>query len=153
RLMAEWSRARPFPVRLINPEILREGAPSGGDLVAYDERRYADFCRRFEAAATCEVLRSDPARTVILVNDISEGPDFARLAAAGFPIVTIYHVDVVAYVAAIYGRGWIAPATLVRWYEKLRSRVDSWIPAMARLVFDKQRDSLHYSKAVVVPSQ
>jgi hypothetical protein len=70
---------------------------------------YAAFCRRFEAAATAEVLRHDPARTAVLVNDISEGPDFGRLAAAGYPIVTIYHVDVVAYVSAIYARQLVGP--------------------------------------------
>jgi len=100
QLLREWSRTQPFPVQLVSPAILGlqagGNAPSGSDLVRYNERQYAAFCRRFEAASTAEVLRHDPARTVVLVNDISEGPDFGRLAAAGFPMVTIYHVDVVA---------------------------------------------------------
>jgi glycosyltransferase involved in cell wall biosynthesis len=146
QLLREWARTRPFPVHLINPAILGAGSPSGRDLVGYGERQYADFCVRFEAAATAEVLRHDPARTRVLVNDVSEGPDFQRLAAAGFDLVTIYHVDVVAYVAAIYGRNLVAPETLVRWYERFP------VGGMARLVFQKQRDSLRYSRAVVVPS-
>jgi glycosyltransferase involved in cell wall biosynthesis len=158
QLLREWSRTRPFPVRLVSPAILglQSGghAPSGSEVVRYNERQYAAFCRRFEAAATAEALRHDPACTAVLVNDISEGPDFGRLAAAGYPIVTIYHVDVVAYVAAIYARQFVAPATLVRWYESLRrSPLGALIPAMAKLVFDKQRDSLRYSRAVVVPSR
>lgn len=132
---------------LVSPAILGADAPSGRDLVRFSERQYAAFCRRFETAATAEVLRRDPQRTTILVNDISEGPDFRRLAAAGFDIVTIYHVDVVAYVAAIYGRSVVAPHRLVRWYERFP------LGGMAKLVFEKQRDSLRYSRAVVVPSQ
>ena len=158
QLLREWSRTQPFPVQLVSPAILAlqagGNAPSGSDLVRYNERQYAAFCRRVEAAATAEVLRHDPARTAVLVNDISEGPDFGRLAAAGYPIVTIYHVDVVAYVAAIYARQLVSPATLVRCYESLRrSPFGALIPAMAKLVFEKQRDSLRYSRAVVVPSR
>jgi len=133
-------------VKLISPTILGAEGPSGPDLVRYSERQYAAFCRRFSVAATAEALRHDPAATAVLVNDISEGPDFRSLAAAGFDIVTIYHVDVVAYVAAIYGRNLVAPARLVRWYERFP------LGGMTTLVFEKQRDSLRYSRAVVVPS-
>ncbi len=147
QLLRAWSRTAPFAVRLIQPAILGADAPSGRELVNYGECRYADFCRRFERAATDEVLRADPARTRVLVNDVSEGPDFRRLAAAGFDVTTIYHVDVVAYVAAIYGRGLVAPERLVRWYARFP------LGGMARLVFGKQRDSLRYSRAAVVPSE
>jgi glycosyltransferase involved in cell wall biosynthesis len=147
QLLSEWSRTKPFHVELLSPAILGKDALSAGDLVGYSARQYAAFCRHFEAAATAEVLRRDPARTRILVNDISEGPDFRRLAGAGFDIVTIYHVDVVAYVAVIFGRGLLAADTLVRWYERIP------IGGMARLVFQKQRDSLRYSRAIVVPSE
>ena len=56
-------------------------------------------------------------------------------------------MDVVAYVAAIYGRNLVAPERLVRWYERLP------LGGMARLVFEKQRDSLRFSRAVVAPSE
>lgn len=147
QLLSEWTRTLPFPVKLISPAILGADAPSGGALVRFGEREYADFCRRFEAAATAEVLRHDPGRVAVLVNDISEGPDFRRLAAAGYHMVTIYHVDVVAYVAAIYCRDLVSPERLVRWYERFP------LGGMTRLVFEKQRDSLRYSRAVVVPSE
>ena len=146
QLLREWTRTQPFPVKLISPAILGADAPSGTALVGFGERRYADFCRRFETAATAEVLRHNPARVAVLGNDISEGPDFRRLAAAGYDLITIYHVDVVAYVAAIYCRNLVAPETLVRWYERFP------LGGMARLVFAKQRDSLRYSRAVIVPS-
>jgi glycosyltransferase involved in cell wall biosynthesis len=146
QLLREWARTQPFPVKLIGPAILGPRAPSGRDLVRFSERQYAHFCQRFEKAATAEVLRHDVARTQVLVNDICEGPDFRRLAAAHYDLVSIYHVDVVAYVAAIYGRNLVAPERLVRWYERFP------LGGMPRLVFRKQRDSLRYSRAVMVPS-
>jgi len=147
QLVREWARTKPFRVTPISPAILGESAPSGEALAGFGERPYATFCRRFEAAATAEVLRHDPRSFAVLVNDVAEGPDFRRLAAADYDLVTIYHVNVVAYVAAIYFRNLVRPETLVRWYERLPAG------GMARLVFAKQRDSLRYSRAVVVPSE
>ena len=109
-LVDEWKRAQPFELQCITPAILGTSAPRGRELVTFGERAYARFCRAFERASTDEILRHDPAQTVVLANDVSEGPDFAELAARGYRVYTIYHVDVVAYVAAIYGRGAIAPS-------------------------------------------
>jgi glycosyltransferase involved in cell wall biosynthesis len=148
-LVDEWQRTRPFSVRVVGPAVLGVNAPSGADLVRYSESRYACFCRDFECAATIEILRHDPSRTVVLANDISEGPDFKRLAEAGFKIVTIYHVDVVAYVTAIYGKGLLKPETTTRWYDRLRGLP---IPDVLRLVWEKQRASVHYSTDLIVPS-
>jgi glycosyltransferase involved in cell wall biosynthesis len=147
-LIEEWTRTQPFPFRVIHPSILAGKAPTGSDLVRFKERDYAHFCRAFERAATEEILRHDPAETIVLSNDISEGPNFRRLAQRGFRIYTIFHVDVVAYVAAIYGRGWVQPETLVRWYPRLR-RV---LPAMAQLVWEKQAASVRGSRGLIVPS-
>jgi glycosyltransferase involved in cell wall biosynthesis len=117
--------------------------------VKFGERAYARFCREFERASTAEVLRHDPAHTVVLANDVSEGPDFAQLGARGYRVFTIYHVDVVAYVAAIYGRGWLAPETTVRWYRRVRGLM----PDVAGLIWDKQEASVHHSRGLVVPSE
>jgi len=86
---------------------------------------------------------------VVLANDVSEGPDFAELGARGYRIYTIYHVDVVAYVAAIYGHGLIAPETTVSWYRRLRGL----LPEMAKLVWEKQEASVRYSRGLIVPSE
>jgi len=102
-LVEEWQRTRPFELQTLTPAILGSSAPRGGELVKFGERAYARFCREFERTSTAEILRHDPGRTVVLANDVSEGPDFARLAARGYRVYTIYHVDVVAYVAAITG--------------------------------------------------
>jgi glycosyltransferase involved in cell wall biosynthesis len=117
--------------------------------VRFGERAYARFSRAFEWAATEEILRHDPAKTVVLANDVSEGPDFEKLAARGYRVYTIYHVDVVGYVAAMYGRGWIRPETTVRWYSRLRAL----LPDMARLVWEKQEASVRYSRGLIMPSE
>jgi glycosyltransferase involved in cell wall biosynthesis len=147
-LTAEWSRTRPFDFRLITPSLLGRSAPSGEDLVSFDERRYAQFCLDFGRACTDEILRHDPRTATVLANDISEGPDFRRLRAAGFRVHTIYHVDVVAYIARIYLRGLFAPERLTRWWPRLKPL----LPALAALVFEKQRASLDGSQSVIVPS-
>lgn len=146
---AEWERTKPFELELVTPAILGAEAPSARDLVRFSEREYAAFCDRFEAAATARILREDPQTTAVLVNDVSEAPNFRRLAAAGFRIVTIYHVDVIAYVAAIYLREWIAPERLVQ----LHARFGKWWPRILQLIFDKQRASVECSASVVVPSE
>ncbi len=148
-LVSEWSRTRPFPFELITPSILEYQAPSGAELVRFGERDYARFCRDFEKASTEAILRHDPAETVVLANDVSEGPDFAALAQRGFPVFTIYHVDVVAYVAEMYGRGWISPQATVRLYPLL-----GWaLPEIAKLVWAKQAASVRYSRGLIMPSE
>ena len=129
-------------------EPIVPGSVTGRELVGYSEMEYAAFCRRFEAESTAAILRYEPKDCVVLVNDISEGPDFARLAKAGFRLFTIFHVDVVAYVAAIYGRGWVAPETLVSWHRRL----GSFCPDVLQLVFQKQLDCVRHSMACIVPS-
>jgi glycosyltransferase involved in cell wall biosynthesis len=149
QLRHEWERTRPFELEMITPAILGGGAPRGRDLTRFSEREYAEFCRAFERAVTARILAEDPARTVVLANDVSEGPAFAALAARGFAVYTIYHVDVVDYVASIYARGWVRPETLIRWYGRLRGVS----PKILRLIFDKQRDSVEHSRGLIVPSQ
>lgn len=150
QLIAEWTTTKaPFDLEVIDPSILGGNAPTGRDLVRFGERAYARFCYEFSKAATERALEYDPANTTILVNDISEGPDFRRLSERGFQIHTIYHVDVVAYVADIYARGWVKPETMVRWYDRLSSLA----PAMARLVFEQQLQTVLYSRNIIVPSE
>jgi glycosyltransferase involved in cell wall biosynthesis len=153
-LAAEWERTRPFPFRLITPAILGADAPSARDLVRFSERAYAGFCRGFERAATKEILRHNPAETVVLSNDVSEGPDFGALTQRGYRIYTIYHVDVVAYIADIYLRGWISPETTVRWYPLLAKllRDVAFLPDIAKLIWEKQAASVRHSRGLVMPS-
>jgi len=152
-LTAEWSRTQPFDLELVTPAILGASAPSARQLVSFRESEYAAFCDSFRQAATREALRHDPASTAILVNDISEGPDFERLARSGFRIFTVYHVDVVAYIASIYLRGSLLPESLTRFWERLRGGpIGTLAPSILRLIFEQQRASLLWSERVVVPS-
>src|ERR1035437_1833603 len=59
-LTAEWSRSRPFDLKLLGPAILGASAPSARDIVSFNERQYARFCNAFRAASTREVLKHDP---------------------------------------------------------------------------------------------
>ena len=152
-LAAEWERTRPFDLELISPAVLGASAPTARQLVSFTESQYASFCGAFRETATSIALRHDPAKTAILVNDISEGPDFERLARAGFRIVTVYHVDVVAYIASIYLRGWLRPDSLTRLWERLRvGGIGDLAPSILRLIFEQQHASLVWSERVVVPS-
>lgn len=152
-LVEEWRRTRPFEVDLVGPGILGRDAPSGREITAFGERQYADFCGAFSRAATSRILAEDSGRCSVLVNDISEAPDFETVARAGFRIVTIYHVDVVDYIASIYLGGRVRAATLAQVWEKARAMLSPIAPEMLKLIFERQRDSLRYSRYVVVPSE
>jgi glycosyltransferase involved in cell wall biosynthesis len=148
-LTEEWERTKPFSLECITPAVLGKTAPAGRDLVRFSESNYARFCFEFERASTEEILKYDPSDCVVLVNDVSEGPDFARLAARGYRIFTIYHVDVVAYVTTIYLRNLLKPETTVRWAHRLRAVM----PKMARLIWEKQEASVKHSRGLIVPSE
>jgi glycosyltransferase involved in cell wall biosynthesis len=140
-LVDEWSRTRPFEFELIRPEV------SARDIVKFSEREYAQFSREFERRSTEEILKHDPKTTVVLANDVSEGPDFEALRE--YRMYTIYHVDVVAYVTGIYFRGWVQPETTVKWYR----RVGWALPRISDLVWKKQEASVRYSRGLIMPSQ
>lgn len=140
-LVEEWSRTKPFEFHLIRPDV------TARQIVAFREREYARFSRAFEKKATEEILRHDPRTTTVLVNDVSEGPDFR--AIRDYRVFTIYHVDVVAYVADIYFRGWIRPETTVKLYRRL-----GWaLPSISKLVWEKQEASVRYSRGLIMPSE
>ncbi len=113
---------------------------TGLRLTEWGEWRYARFCRQFERAVTRRILAQEPTGCVVLVNDISEGPDFAALGRRGYRVVTIFHVDVVEYFTKFYLRGWVRPEWAARYL--------SW----PGLVFAKQRDAVRWSRRLVVPS-
>ena len=111
--------------------LLNEGAPQQKDLVHYSELEYARFCRRFEKRLTETIIHHNPTETVVLCNDVSEGPDFKMLAAKGYALYTIYHVDVVDYFTTIYLRSWIKPEATTALYRKLSPMAASlWTRAL-----------------------
>lgn len=156
RLCRAWSERSDVRLTLLGPgpsppqglEYVRlpllERPPC--ELTAWE---YARFCRAFETACT-EYVLGLPGPCVVVAHDISEGPDFARLAARGVPLCLLVHVDVVEYFARIYMGGWFsAPrlATLARGV-----RPSGLLPDVLRLVFDKQQDAVVHARQVVVPA-
>ncbi|MFA5140141.1 MAG: glycosyltransferase family 4 protein [Elusimicrobiota bacterium] len=159
RLAQQWAHAgaeiivlgsgsKPVPgVRYVQ---LPPGA-ADPDLVRLSEQGYASFCRVFEAATTEHILKTyDPKDTVLVCNDVAEGPDFERLSSHGFPIASLWHVDVVEFFNRVYLRGIVRPERLTKLFSRLSSRL---LPEILRIVFDKQRRAVHHSDLMVVPSR
>jgi len=152
-LLREWAESAPFRVEAVTPALLGASAPRAREITSFNERDYAQFCCDFREAATRRVLEEDPSRVVVLVNDVSEGPDFERLATAGYRVSTIYHVDVVAYIARIYLRGFVAPWTLTRAWRVVGAAGGQRIaPRILRLIFEQQAASVQFSRSLIVPS-
>ena len=134
-LEQEWRDTQPFEFEIVKPEEAAE------DLVRYTQREYTQFCYRFKSQTTNRILREDPAQCVVLSNDISEGPDFELLARHGYRVFTIWHVDVLAFVARMYMRGWVRPEQAARWMRPL----EGWLPGPLRLVFTNQHHCVRHS--------
>ena len=137
-----WSRNGrahgPFPFRLITPEVLDSAAPSGTELVKFGERAYAQFSRAFERAATEEILRYDPATTVVLAERC-----FRRAGLRGAGRAGISHLHHLSRGCGGVLRGNVrqgldlAGNFTVRWYPRLR-RV---LPRdHAGLIWEKNRE-------------
>lgn len=132
-------------------------APHEEGLVDLSELAYARFCREFEEETTAWILdrRAElpPKETVVVVNDISEGPNLEALEKAGYKVLSIWHVDVVDYFNKLYLRRFVAPENLTRLHERLRASGAAWIlPDVLDLVFDKQRETVARSSRMIVPS-
>jgi glycosyltransferase involved in cell wall biosynthesis len=140
-LAAEWEKSKPFAFEVLRPQ---QDAPE--DIVGYSRSEYTAFCYRFRDETTRRILQEDPREIVVLSNDISEGPDFAALAAKGYRIVTVWHVDVLAFVARTYLRGVFRPETLAR----IARPFEAWLPGPLGLVFANQHNCVRYSAAHVV---
>ncbi|MFA5976208.1 MAG: glycosyltransferase family 4 protein [Elusimicrobiota bacterium] len=153
QLVKEWRQTSPFPFELITPAILGGEAPQGKDLVRLSEWAYARFCRAFGNAVTRAILTRDPSKTIVLCNDVSEGPDFRLLAERGYPLYTIYHVDVVDYFTRIYMKQILRPEATTHFYRWLSSTpLRALVPGVAELIFKKQQDSVMNSRGLIVPS-
>ncbi len=113
------------------------------------ELEYAAFSRRFEREATAAILGMSP-RPMVLSHDISEGPSFARLAAAGVDCVAILHVDVVDYFQRFY-LGDVVSAASWAWLHRVTREWLKW-PDLLQLVFEKQYQAAAHCRYLVVPS-
>ena len=152
-LASVWAETRPFALRVIGPEQLPGARPVDADLVRFSEMEYARFCRAFERKSTELIFRESPHQTVVLCNDVSEGPDFRSLAAAGYALFTIYHVDVVDYISRVYLHSLVKPSWLSLSYAALEIiGGERLLPDVFKLIVQKQQDSVRYSRGLIVPS-
>lgn len=146
----------PAPIEYVElPEPEATGVSR--DLVSLSELKYARFCRKFEKAATQWILnnqhRFKPEDTCVVVNDISEGPTLPAIAEAGYPIISLWHVDVVDYFNKLYLGQVVSAERVVRIYEGSRRLVGRLFPDVLRLVFEKQRQTVLYSSRLILPSR
>jgi glycosyltransferase involved in cell wall biosynthesis len=113
-----------------------------------NEFDYAKFCYSFEEQTTERALQLRP--DVLLTHDISEGPNFAKLARAGIRCIPIFHVDVVDYFNRYYLGDLLPPS----WLTSLHRSSRGWLPwpKLLKLVFEKQRAAIEHCPYVVVPS-
>ncbi len=165
-LIRRWTETRPFDLWVLGtgPE-----SPAGG--VAYEKieaakedlltdfsiSRYARLCRDFERAVVqhLRALRKtrDPRDVVVLHNDLAEAGDFEAIARMGFPQATIFHVDVVDYVAQIYLHGWVSAPQLARLWRRLNGvGVGRLMPDVVKLMLEKQETCSRFCELLVVPS-
>ncbi len=169
RLVTVWGRREDVKLHVLGsgpqspaPGISYEaldgfGGPSRG-LTSLNELEYGKFARRFEKESTRWVLsRSElfpPAETVVIANDISEGPAFRQLAEAGYAVVSLWHVDVLDYFARFYLGDLIAGSRLSLLYEGLRKLgLSRGVPDVLKLVFEKERDAVSSCARLVLPSR
>ena len=166
RLIRQWTRAQAGELVVLGsgPVVPDAGAeyvrlPHGSsyDVVRLSEFEYGRFCREFEEASTAWLLarrgRFDPQDTCVLVNDVAEGPSLAPIAAAGYPIVSLWHADVVDYVSKIYLHSLVSPERLAGLYERCRRLgISGAAPDLLRIIFEKQSETVTRSARLIVPS-
>ncbi len=169
RLVHAWSRRKDIQLHVLGsgpqspePGVSYEaldgfGGPSRG-LTSLNELEYGKFARRFEKESTRWILSRrellSPSETVVIANDISEGPSFRQLAEAGYPLMSLWHVDVLDYFARFYLGDWITAQSLSLLYEGLRKLgLSRGVPDVLKLVFEKERDAVSSCARLVLPSR
>lgn len=167
QLVRHWLERGGFGLKVLGsgplpPVLGADYQPAGvarrEDIAKLSELGYARFCRRFERATTGWIAdhRDEwpPSETCVVLNDISESPDARRLAELGYPIVSIWHVDVVDFFNKMYLHNLLAPERLTRAFDRaVRVRLDWAVPGILHLVFGKQRQAVVHSGRMIVPSK
>jgi len=153
-LTEAWRNRSDFTFRLLSPDVIGAQAPRDEDLLHYTPRQYVDFMFKFEQAVTEEILRHDPRETVILSNDMSDGPSYRVLAEKGYSVYCIYHMNMVHVVTKAFLLDVIRPETSAAIYRFLdRSPLRFVLPKFLNLIFLKQDESVLYCRGIIVPSE
>lgn len=121
------------------------------------ERAYARFALEWEAVLGRYFDGVEPAGALVLANDVSEGPPFARLAARGFLQAVLYHVCVAAFFARRYlrvpGGPALPPGAAARaWRTADRLGLAGRLPGLSGLlglVWRKEGEAARHAAAIV----
>lgn len=123
-------------------------------LLHLSEWHYSHFARQFEKAATAYLLETGATGDLVIVNDISEGPHFQKLAQAGFILIPLFHIGVAEFFCKLYLRNYWRASTLCHVFLKIEKSLGRWvIPPLLQLIFTKERHAVHYGKLLIVPSE
>ena len=153
-LTDSWRNQSDFAFRLLSPDVIGREAPRDEDLLHYTPRQYVDFIFKFEQAVTDEILRHDPRETVVLANDMSDGPRFRVLAEKGYSVYCIFHMNMVHVVTKAFLLDLIRPETSAAIYRFIdRSPFRFVLPKFLKLIFAKQEESLLHCRGIIVPSE
>ena len=153
-LTEAWRNAPGFQFRLLSPDVIGADAPRDEDLLNYTAGQYINFILKFEEAVTAEILRHDPRETVVLANDMSDGPCFRLLAEKGYSVYCIFHMNMVHVVTKAFLLDLIRPETSAAIYRFLdHSPFRFVLPKFLSLIFRKQEESLLYCRGIIVPSE
>ncbi len=126
-------------------------------ILRLNARRYARFAIEWEAALRDYFSDIDPADAVVIANDTSEGPPFAKLRANGFRQMALLHV----IVSELVSRRYISQPTglplngarlSALWRLAERCGIARRAPDIARLVWSKEGDLARNVDAPIAPS-
>lgn len=126
-------------------------------ILKLNARRYARFALEWESALADYFADIDPTDSVVLANDTSEGPPFAKLHQNGFRQMALLHVIVSEYFSRRYvsqptGIPIRGPHLSALWRLVERRGLTNHAPDIARLVWAKERNLARYVDAPIAPS-
>ena len=127
---------------------------SAEQLIHLSELQYSRFSCEFERASTDFLLKTAKTGDLIFINDISEGPNFSKLAQAGFIIVPLFHIAVADFFCKLYLRDLFSAPRVTHFFHFLEEKLGRWsIPKLLQLVFSKERDAVQTGSLLIVPSE
>lgn len=126
-------------------------------ILKLNARSYATFALEWESALEQYFQDIDPTDSVLLANDTSEGPPFARLHENGFRQMALLHVIVSEFFSRRYisqplGLPISGPQISALWRFAEQRGLARYAPAVARLVWPKEHDLARYVDAPIAPS-
>lgn len=126
-------------------------------ILELNARAYAMFALEWESALRRYFSDIDPAETVVIANDTSEGPPFAALHANGFRQIALLHV----IVSEFFSRRYISQPTGVPihgqhlsalWRMAETRGLTRYAPDIAKLVWPKEADLARFVDVPVAPT-